>query len=65
MKIGVPKEIKNNEYRVSLTPSSVKTLTNQSHDVYIQSGAGSAIGFTDKDYLDSGAISIRICKRSF
>ena len=47
MKIGVPKEIKNNEYRVALTPSSVKTLSDQSHDIYIQSGAGDAIGFTD------------------
>ena len=38
MKIGVPKEIKNNEYRVSLTPSSVQTLTNQSHDVIFKVG---------------------------
>ena len=65
MKIGVPKEIKNNEYRVSLTPSSVKTLTDQSHDVYIQSGAGSAIGFTDKDYLDSGAVVLESAKEVF
>jgi alanine dehydrogenase len=55
MKIGVPKEIKNNEYRVALTPSSVKTLSDQSHDIYIQSGAGDAIGFTDNDYIKSGA----------
>ena len=65
MKIGVPKEIKNNEFRVSLTPSSVKTLTDQSHDVYIQSDAGLAIGFTDKDYLDSGAVILDSAKEVF
>jgi len=36
MKIGVPKEIKNNEFRVSLTPHSVKSLTSNSHDVFVQ-----------------------------
>ena len=60
MKIGVPKEIKNNEYRVALTPSSVKTLSDQSHDIYIQSGAGDAIGFTDNDYIKSGATILAV-----
>ena len=56
MKIGVPKEIKNNEFRVSLTPHSVKSLTSNSHDVFVQSGAGASIGFDDNQYIEAGAI---------
>ena len=55
MKIGVPTEIKNNEYRVGLTPGSVKALKAFNHDIFIQQGAGSAIGFLDSDYIESGA----------
>ena len=55
MKIGIPKEIKNNEFRVSLTPDSVKSLTNNSHDVFVQSGAGASIGFDDNQYVEAGA----------
>ena len=55
MKIGVPTEIKNNEYRVGLTPRSVKALKAFNHDIFIQQGAGSAIGFLDSDYIESGA----------
>ena len=58
MKIGVPKEIKNNEFRVSLTPDSVKSLTDSSHDVFIQSGAGSSIGFDDNQYIEAGALVV-------
>jgi alanine dehydrogenase len=65
MKIGVPKEIKNNEFRVSLTPASVKILVDQSHDVYVQSMAGDAIGFTDDDYLNSGAVILNSAKEVF
>jgi len=65
MKIGVPKEIKNNEFRVSLTPASVKILVDQSHDVYVQSMAGDAIGFTDNDYLNSGAVILNSAKEVF
>lgn len=55
MEIGVPKEIKDQEFRVGLTPSSVRTLTEQKHQVYIESGAGVGAGFTDRDYETSGA----------
>tara|TARA_Y100000768_G_scaffold379921_1_gene356303 strand:+ start:35 stop:1126 length:1092 start_codon:yes stop_codon:yes gene_type:complete len=55
MIIGVPKEIKNNEYRVGLTPNSVKKLTTKSHEVFIEENAGAGIGYSDKDYEDSGA----------
>ncbi len=55
MIIGVPKEIKNGEKRVSLIPSSVKTLINDGHTVYVQRDAGSAIGFYDELYEEVGA----------
>lgn len=55
MIIGVPKEIKNNENRVALTPAGAAELTKAGHTVYIQSGAGSGSGFSDEDYLTAGA----------
>ena len=55
MKIGVPKEVKNNEHRVGLTPDSVKALTNDNHEVFVEKDAGHEIGFTDNDYINSGA----------
>ena len=55
MIIGVPKEIKNCENRVSLIPSSVKTLVNNDNVVYIEKGAGSKIGFSDELYEQAGA----------
>ena len=55
MKIGVPKEIKNKEYRVGLTPASVRELVIQQHTVIIESKAGEEIGFTDEDYKKVGA----------
>ncbi len=55
MIIGVPKEVKNNEYRVGLTPESSMDLCKEGHEVLIQSNAGSSIGFSNQDYIDSGA----------
>ena len=55
MKIGVPKEIKNNEFRVGLTPESVAKLVNFNHEVFIQANAGVEIGFLDSDYKKVGA----------
>ncbi len=55
MRIGVPKEIKNHEYRVGLTPASVRELSARGHQVLVQNGAGAAIGLTDDHYLASGA----------
>ena len=40
MKIGVPKEIKNNEYRIGLAPKSAQALTHQNHEVYVEKNAG-------------------------
>lgn len=59
MKIGVPKEIKNNENRVGMTPAGVFELINYGHDVYIQSTAGEGSGFFDSDYEDVGAIILK------
>lgn len=55
VKIGIPKEIKNNENRVAMTPAGVVTLTNAGHEVYIQKGAGLGSSFTDEDYIAAGA----------
>ncbi|MDF2155753.1 alanine dehydrogenase [Vibrio sp. CAU 1672] len=58
MLIGVPKEIKNHEYRVGMTPASVKELTDRGHTVMIESTAGDGSGFSDQNYIDAGA---KIC----
>ena len=55
MKIGVPKEIKNNENRVAVTPAGVAEFKKQSHAVYVQTKAGENSGFSDKAYADAGA----------
>jgi alanine dehydrogenase len=55
MRIGVPQEIKNHEYRVGLTPASVRELCAHGHTVLVQSGAGAAIGLLDGDFRAAGA----------
>ena len=55
MIIGVPKEIKNNENRVGVTPSGVKELVGHGHKVYVQKTAGEGSGFPDEQYLNAGA----------
>lgn len=55
MIIGVPKEIKNNEYRVALTPAGAFELTKRGHTVYVQTKAGEGSGFSDKEYTSAGA----------
>jgi alanine dehydrogenase len=55
MVIGVPKEIKNNENRVALTPAGAKELTKRGHTVYVQTSAGSGSGFSDEEYRGAGA----------
>jgi len=54
MIIGVPKEIKNNEYRVGLTPAGVLEFAKRGHEVYIQTGAGVGSGFLDEAYQEAG-----------
>lgn len=55
MKIGIPKEIKNNENRVSLTPSGAHSLTLHAHTVYVETNAGKNSGFEDEEYIKAGA----------
>ncbi|AYA64556.1 alanine dehydrogenase [Alteromonas sp. RKMC-009] len=55
MLVGVPKEIKNHEYRVGLTPAAVKEFVTHGHDVVVETHAGTAIGFTDDMYVSAGA----------
>jgi alanine dehydrogenase len=55
MLIGVPKEIKNHEYRVGMVPASVYELVHQGHQVLVETAAGSGIGFSDADYIAVGA----------
>lgn len=55
MRVGVPTEIKNHEYRVGMTPPGVRELTRRGHDVLVQSDAGHQIGIDDPDYIAAGA----------
>ena len=59
MIIGVPKEIKNNENRVALTPAGAKELVRKGHSVYVQHTAGINSGFPDEDYVAAGAAKIK------
>lgn len=54
MKIGLPKEIKDNEYRVGLTPAGVQDLTHAGHEVFVQKTAGEGSGFADEQYVKAG-----------
>ena len=55
MIIGVPKEIKNNENRVAITPAGVAELKKHGHTIYVQSEAGTGSGFSDEEYIEAGA----------
>ncbi|MCW8876934.1 MAG: alanine dehydrogenase [Kangiellaceae bacterium] len=55
MLIGVPKEIKNHEYRVGMVPASVREVVSHGHQVIVETNAGLGIGFTDDDYISAGA----------
>lgn len=65
MIIGVPKEVKTDEFRVSMTPSGVKELCNESHSVYVQNGAGEGSGFSDEEYLLAGAKLLQTSQEIF
>jgi hypothetical protein len=55
MLLGVPKEVKVHEYRVGMTPASVREVINHSHEVVMETGAGIGIGASDDDYKAVGA----------
>ncbi|MDB5920927.1 MAG: ald [Massilia sp.] len=65
MKVGVPKEIKNNEYRVGLTPPSVRELSSRGHQVLVQKNAGLEIGLPDDQYVAAGATIVDTAKEIF
>ena len=65
MIVGVPKEIKNHEYRVGLTPPSVRELTSRGHQVLVQKNAGAEIGLSDEQYVAAGAQMIETAKEIF
>ncbi|MEM8960849.1 MAG: alanine dehydrogenase [Acidobacteriota bacterium] len=54
MKIGIPSELKDHEYRVGMTPASARTLVDHGHQVFIQSGAGAGSSFEDEEYVAVG-----------
>ncbi|MEI5905471.1 alanine dehydrogenase [Bacillus spongiae] len=65
MRVGVPKEIKNNENRVAMTPSGVVNLIQSGHEVYIETEAGLGSGFTDDVYVQAGATIVSSAKEAW
>ena len=65
MRIGVPKEIKNHEYRVAIVPSIVRELTEQGHQVFIETNAGAGVDISDSDYQEAGAIIVNTAQEVF
>lgn len=65
MKIGIPKEIKNNESRVSLTPAGAFVLTNAGHEVFVETHAGEGSSFSDEDYKEQGATIVETAKEAW
>lgn len=65
MRIGVPKEIKNNENRIAMTPAGVVNLLKFNHEVFIEKGAGVGSGFLDEDYTSAGAKLVDTAKEAW
>ncbi|MDV2581220.1 alanine dehydrogenase [Alkalibacillus haloalkaliphilus] len=65
MKIGVPKEIKNNENRVALTPAGVMSLIKAGHELYVETNAGEGSNFTDEQYKEAGATIVSTAKEAW
>ena len=65
MVIGIPKEVKTDEYRVGATPLNVSILTGNAHSVVIQSGAGEGSGFSDEEYIEAGASVVLSAKELY
>ncbi|MGP4062581.1 alanine dehydrogenase [Halobacillus sp. H74] len=65
MKIGVPREIKNNENRIAMTPAGVVSLTNAGHHVFVETNAGNGSSFTDKQYQEAGAEIVGSAKEAW
>ncbi|MGB1271564.1 MAG: alanine dehydrogenase [Endozoicomonas sp.] len=65
MRVGIPKELKNHEYRVGLTPAAVKELVDRGHEAFVESQAGMGVGFFDEDYQAAGATIINTAEDVF
>ncbi|MGJ8657889.1 MAG: alanine dehydrogenase [Akkermansiaceae bacterium] len=65
MKIGVPKEIKNQEHRVAMIPASVQDLVKRGHEVFVQKGAGEGSSYTDEQYVTCGATILETAEEVF
>ena len=65
MKIGLPKEIKNNEFRVGLTPGAVSDYVQAGHTVLVETGAGIGAGFPDEEYVAAGATIVADAKSAW
>ena len=65
MQVGVPKEIKNHEYRVGMTPAGVEMLAKAGHTVFVQKGAGGGTGIADSEYEQAGAKILASAKEVF
>ncbi|MBR7553790.1 alanine dehydrogenase [Allobacillus sp. GCM10007491] len=65
MRIGVPREIKNNENRVALTPAGVVSFVEQGHEVYVETNAGEGSNFTDDQYAEAGATIVSTAKEAW
>src|SRR4051795_4182068 len=58
MRVGIPKEVKDNEYRVAITPAGVKELVSHGHDVSVEKEAGVGSSILDEEYVAAGATII-------
>jgi alanine dehydrogenase len=65
MRVGVPKEIKDHEYRVGLTPAGVHALAAGGHQVLVEAGAGARVGFADAAYRDAGASIVGSAREAY
>ena len=65
MRIGIPKEIKNNENRVAMTPAGVHSLKLAGHEVFVETNAGVGSGFKDEEYEESGAVITKTAKEAW
>jgi alanine dehydrogenase len=65
MIIGIPKEIKNNENRVSITPAGVTAFKSNGHEIWIETGAGLGSGFLDENYIEAGALIVSAAEEAW
>ncbi|MCS6951146.1 MAG: alanine dehydrogenase, partial [bacterium] len=65
MVIGVPKEIKESEFRVAMVPAGVEILTRAGHTVLIETGAGKGTGISDEEYVQAGARIVPDARRVY